>query len=162
MKRLSHIVFFTGSKECTILRTRALWLVSVLSAFCAASALPAQTAAPSPAAPPAKGAPRMASGHPCTLWDNQDVAAYRASLKTNPGLKATFEDLQVWGNKRVTEPLNVPAHKLEADGTWTFPAFKRGYQDASGKWNWEWNFNGTLQRRAEDAVSYTHLTLPTN
>jgi hypothetical protein len=44
----------------------------------------------------------------------------------------------------------VPAHKLEADGTWTFPAFKRGYQDASGKWNWEWDFNGTLQQRAED------------
>ena len=93
----------------------------------------------------------MASGHPCTLWDNQDVAAYRASLKTNPGLKAAFEELQSWGNKRVTEPLNVPAHKLEADGTWTFPAFKRGYQDASGKWNWEWDFNGTLQRRTEDA-----------
>jgi hypothetical protein len=37
------------------------------------------------------------------------------------------------GNKRVVEPLNVPAHQLEADGTWSFPAFKRGYQDSSGK-----------------------------
>ena len=133
-----------------MLRTVALWLVSVLSAFWAASALPAQTAAPSPATPAVKGTPRLASGHPCTLWDNQDVAAYRASFTTNPSLKAAFEELQAWGNKRVTEPLNVPAHKLEADGTWSFPAFKRGYQDASGKWNWEWNFNSALQQRTAD------------
>jgi hypothetical protein len=78
------------------------------------------------------------------------VAAYRASFTTNPGLKAAFEEMQAWGNKRLAEPLNVPAHKLEADGAWTFPAFKRGYQDASGKWNWEWDFNGTLQQRTED------------
>ena len=137
-------------KECTRLRTHALWLASVLSAFCAARGLPAQTAAPSPAAFAVNGTPRLASGHPCTLWDNQDVAAYRASFTKNPGLKAAFEALQAWGNKRVAEPLNVPAHQPEADGTWTFPAFKRGYQDTSGKWNWEWDFNRTLQQRAED------------
>jgi hypothetical protein len=112
--------------------------------------LPAQTTAPSPATPAVKGAPRLVHGHPCTLWDNQDVAAYRASFATNPGLNAAFEELQVWGNKRVGEPLDVPTHQLEADGTWTFPAFKRGYQDASGKWNWEWAFNGKLQQRTED------------
>ena len=133
-----------------MLPTHALWLVSVLSAVCAESALPAQTAAPTLAAPAVKGTPRLASGHPCTLWDNQDVAAYRASFTKNPGLKAAFEQLRAWGNKRVAEPLNVPAHQLEADGTWTFPAFKRGYQDVSGKWNWEWNFNSTLQQRTED------------
>ncbi len=93
---------------------------------------------------------RMTHGHPCTFWDNRDVAAYRASFTTDPGLKAAFEQLQVWGNIRITEPLDVPAHRLEADGTWTFPAYKRGYQDMTGKWNWEWNFNTTLQRRAED------------
>lgn len=95
-------------------------------------------------------APRLASGYPCTLWDKQDVAAYKTSFATNSGLKAAFEELQVWGNKRVAEPLNVPAHRLEADGTWTFPDFKRGYQDASGKWNWEWFFNGKLQQLSED------------
>ncbi|MGA2244214.1 MAG: hypothetical protein ABSH48_04355 [Verrucomicrobiota bacterium] len=138
------------AKERTIPRTHALWLASVLATFCAASALFAQTAAPSAAAAAVRGAPRLASGHPCTLWDNQDVAAYRASLSTDPGLKAAFEELQAWGNKRVAEPLNVPAHQLAADGTWNFPAFKRGYQDAAGKWNWEWDFNGTLQQRAAD------------
>ena len=138
------------SKEYTVLHTHALWLLSVLSAFCAASALPAQTVAPSPAAPAVKSAPRLATGHPCTLWDNQDVAAYRASFATDPGLKAAFAELQAWGNKRVAEPLNIPEHQLEVDGTWTFPDFKRGYQDASGKWNWEWNFNGMLQQRTAD------------
>ena len=132
-------------KGCMRLCTHALWLVLVLSAFCAASSLPAQTATPV-----LEGTPRLAFEHPCTLWDNQDVAAYKVSVTTNPGLKAAFEELQAWGNKRVAEPLNVPAYKLEADGTWTFPAFKQGYQDASGKWNWEWDFNGTLQKRSAD------------
>lgn len=131
-------------------RTPALWLVSVLCAFCLADTLPAQTTATPAAVSAVNGTPRLALGHPCTLWDNQDVAAYKASLTTDPGLKAAFGELQAWGNKRIAEPLNVPAHQLEADGTWTFPEFKRGYQDTSGKWNWEWNFNGTLQQRAGD------------
>jgi len=78
------------------------------------------------------------------------VAAYKVSFTTDPGLKDAFEKLQAWGNERIAQPLNVPAHKLEADGTWTFPDFKRGYQDASGKWSWEWNFNGTLQQLSAD------------
>jgi hypothetical protein len=94
--------------------------------------------------------PRMASGHPLTLWDREDVAAYKASFTTDPALKAAFKELQDWGDQRIAQSLNVPAHKLEADGTWTFPDFKRGYQDASGNWNWEWDFNGALQHRAED------------
>jgi len=133
------------SKDYTMSWTHVLWLVAVLSACCAASSLSAQTAGPA-----VKGTPRLASGHPCTLWDNQDVAAYKASVTTDPGLKTAFEELQAWGNKRVAEPLNVPAYKLEADGTWTFPAFKRGYQDTSGKWKWEWDFNGTLQQCTAD------------
>ncbi len=125
-------------------------LTLALTGFCllVSLALPAQEAG---------GAPRMAYGHPCTLWDNQDVAAYRASFMTNPGLKAAFQQLQAWGNQRVADPLNVPAHRLEADGTWTFPDFKRGYQDASGKWNWEWHFNGTLQQRTEDVSNLGEL-----
>ena len=43
-----------------------------------------------------------------------------------------------------------PLTSWRPDGTWTFPAFKRGCQDASGKWNWEWHFNGTLQQRTAD------------
>ena len=76
----------------------------------------------------------MAHGHPYTLWDNEEVAAYKASLATNPGLKTAFDELKAAGDKRLAEPMNVPAHRLEADGSWTYPDFKRGYQDASGKW----------------------------
>jgi hypothetical protein len=112
--------------------------------------LPAQTVAPSSAASAVAAAPRVSNGHPCTLWDNQDVAAYKASFATNPELKAAFDQLQAWGNGRITDPLNVPAHTLEANGMWTFPDFARGYQDASGKWNWEWDFNGTMQQRSDD------------
>jgi hypothetical protein len=94
--------------------------------------------------------PRLTNSHPCTLWDNQDIAAYKTSFATDPSLKAAFEELQAWGDNRLAEPLNVPAHRLGVDGTWTFPDFKRGYQDAAGNWNWEWDFNGALQKRAED------------
>ena len=127
-------------------RTLVLLLVSL---FCTFASLRAASA-PSPAAPAVESTPRPAYAHPDTLWDSQDVAAYKAALKTNPRLKAAFDALQAGGDKRLAEPLSVPAHKLEADGTWTFPDFKRGYQDASGKWNWEWDFNGALQQRTED------------
>lgn len=150
MSPFSCAALFVGRKNFIMLRTSALWRLSVLFAFCAASALPAQTSVPATTATSVKGTPRLASGHPRTLWDNQDVAAYKVSVASNPGLKAAFEKLQAWGNSRVAEPINVPSHTLEADGAWTFPAFKRGSQDASGKWTWEWNFNGTLQQRAGD------------
>jgi len=132
-------------KMLTTLPTNALWLVPILAAFWVASSLSAQTAVTT-----LNGTPRLASGRPCTLWDSEDVAAYKISITTNLDLKSAFKDLQVWGDKRVGEPLNVPEYKLGADGTWTFPAFKRGYQDVSGKWNWEWDFNGTLQQRTAD------------
>jgi len=135
------------SMVCPMLRKPALCFVSGVFVVCAAGGLSAQTSAPAPAV---NDGPRMASGHPCTLWDRQDVAAYKASFTTNPGLKAACGDLQAWGNKRVAELLNVPAHQLGTDGVWSFPAYKRGYQDASGKWNWEWDFNTALQQRAED------------
>jgi hypothetical protein len=124
------------------LSLQLLSVLSVLSVLCAATVLPAQTVADTP---------RVANGHPCTLWDTRDVAAYKSSFATNPELKAAFDQLQAWGNGRITDPLNVPAHTLEVNGIWTFPDYARGYQDASGKWNWEWDFNGALQQRSDDA-----------
>src|SRR6202012_4731130 len=86
----------------------------------------------------------------CTLWDMRDLAAYKAALATNSDLKAALYQLQAWGNGRITDPINVPAHTLEASGMWTFPDYARGYQDPSGKWNWEWDFNGAMQGRSDD------------
>ena len=126
-------------------RFPSLRLVSVLCALGAASVSFGQTATPA-----AADSPRSSNGHPCTLWDRQDVAAYKAGLATNSDLKAAFNQLQAWGNGRITDPVNVPTHTLEANGIWTYPEYARGYQDASGKWNWEWNFNGALQQRSDD------------
>jgi endoglucanase len=131
-----------------MIRIQTLLITAVFCAFC--TAIFCASSMPSLAAPAVEGTPRLAQGHPCTLWDNRDVAAYKTSFTTNPSLKAAFVELQDWGNTRVAEPLNVPAHEMETDGTWTFPAFKRGYQDASGKWNWEWDFNTSLQQCTED------------
>jgi len=96
------------------------------------------------------GTPRLTHGHPDTLWDSEDMDAYKAAFATNPALKAAFEQLQAAGDKRIAEPLDIPARGVDADGSWTYPDFKRGSQDASGNWHWEWVFNGNIQKRAED------------
>lgn len=101
------------------------------------------------AAPVVNGTPDMAQGHPCTLWDTPELTTYKSSLKTNPKLKAAFDALQTWCNKEVSETPDIPAHTLEADGSWTFPAYKKGYKDASGTWNWEWLFNTSLQKNSK-------------
>jgi hypothetical protein len=102
------------------------------------------------AAQAVNGSPRQAHGHPYTLWDSQDVAAYKSAIAKDPGLKTAFAELRAAGDKRVAEPIDVPAHTLEADGNWTFASYKRGYPDAAGNWQWEWEFNGNIQKRAED------------
>lgn len=119
-----------------------------LTVMCVVALLPHTRALA--ATPSVMGTPRLAHGHPYTLWDKEDVVAYKAGFATNPGLKAAFDELKAAGDKLIAEPIHVPQHRLEADGTWTYPDFKRGSQDASGNWQWEWVFNGTLQKRAED------------
>jgi len=139
----------TGSVDSVLAGPRAgsrrISLLAALILACVVCVLPAHGQA--------NGTPRVASGHPHTLWDSQDVAAYKASFATNPGLKAAFDELKAAGDKRIGEPISLPAHKLEADGSWTFPDYKRGYQDAAGNWKWEWDFNGSLQRGTTDVAN---------
>jgi hypothetical protein len=123
-------------------------VLSILSTLCIGGWLPAQTPATTPSR--VSGQPRMTQGHPRTAWDQEDIARYKELLKSSPEMEATFDQLRLWADERITRPLNVPAHKLETDGMWAFPAFKRGYQDAQGKWIWEWNFNTALQRTSAD------------
>ena len=101
-------------------------------------------------APRVFGKPRMTQGHPCTLWDLEDIAHYKELLKTSPELKSAWNKLHAWGERRIQEPLSVPAHRQEADGKWIFPAFKRGYKSPEGKWVFVWDFNTTLQQRSRD------------
>ena len=107
---------------------------------------------PLPVQLPAKGYTSGGAGSPLhLLWDNQGHRRLQIFLRDEEsGPEGCFRATAGGANKRVTEPLDVPAHKLEADGTWTFPDFTRGSQAASGKWNWEWDFNGALQHRTED------------
>ena len=132
----------------SMLRRNAIALLCMLSVVCLVSWLPAQTLAPRPFQ--FFGQPRITQGHPRTAWDQKDITSYKDLLKSSPELKATFDQLRVLGDKRITQPLNVPAHTLETDRKWTFPAFKRGYQDSQGKWMWEWNFNTAMQQRSAD------------
>jgi hypothetical protein len=99
------------------------------------------------------GTPRLTQGHPRTLWDPEDIAHYQQLLQTSPELKTAYHQLRAFGDKRILEPLEVPAHVQETDGKWSFPDFKRGYQDPEGKLIWEWKFNGELQRRSADVAN---------
>ena len=96
------------------------------------------------------GKPRITQGHPCLLWDKEDIVQYRERLKTNSELKAEADRLKKWADQRTQQPLDVPAHTQDADGSWNFPAYKRGYKNSEGKWVWEWAFNSILQKRASD------------
>jgi hypothetical protein len=144
-------------KQWVKAQNKMLWLLAVLAFFYCTIALPAQTSVSPQAILTLKDAPRLVSGHPCTLWDKQDIAVYKTALTNNPNFKAAFEELKTWGNKRITEPLDVPAHQQETNGSWTFPAYMRGYQNAVGEWKWEWNFNGTLQHLTEDVSNLGEL-----
>ncbi|MFO1478385.1 MAG: hypothetical protein U1F98_17265 [Verrucomicrobiota bacterium] len=123
----------------------ALRLAMVVSTFCFAGSVSGQITA--------TASDRSAPVHPCGFWSSGDVREYKASLARSSELKNVLKDLQAWGDKRISESLDVPAHGLDTNGTWTFPGFARGYQDVSGNWQWEWKFNGKLQQRTADVSS---------
>jgi hypothetical protein len=75
------------------------------------------------------GRPRMAKGHPCTLWDQEDVARLKDLLKTSKPLQEEFAKLKAEMDKRISEPLGIPEPKKGADGAWMWP----GDIDGSGK-----------------------------
>ena len=54
------------------------------------------------------GEPRMTKGHPCTLWDNEDIAHYKEMLKTSKELQAQFDGLKNAMDIRITQPVGVP------------------------------------------------------
>lgn len=64
------------------------------------------------------GEPRQTKGHPCTLWDNEDIAHYQAMLKTSPELKAQFAGLKQAMDQRMTHPVGVPEPIKDAEGKW--------------------------------------------
>jgi len=67
------------------------------------------------------GQPRMAEGHPCTLWDKQDLMELRQQIKTDTVLQRVLAGLKTAMDKRITEPLNVPVPQKGPDGNWMYP-----------------------------------------
>ena len=64
------------------------------------------------------GRPRQTEGHPCTLWDKEDIAHYQAMLKTSPELQAQFAALKRAMDLRIARPVGVPRPLKDAEGKW--------------------------------------------
>lgn len=64
------------------------------------------------------GQPRETKGHPCTLWDEQDIRHYKEMLKTSPELQKQYAALRAKIDERMTKPLGIPEPKQGPDGKW--------------------------------------------
>ena len=64
------------------------------------------------------GRPRMTQGHPCTLWDKEDIAHYKEMLKTSKELRAQLAGLKDAMDIRITQPLGIPQPEKGPDGQW--------------------------------------------
>lgn len=67
------------------------------------------------------GTPRIAKGHPCTLWDEEDVHHYKDMLKTSKELQLLVADLRARMDDRISKPIIVPPPQKGPDGNWLFP-----------------------------------------
>ena len=67
------------------------------------------------------GQPRTSQGHPCTLWDKEDVNHFKGMLKTSKELQDQFAKLKAAMDKRMAKPLGVPVAQKDANGEWMFP-----------------------------------------
>ena len=54
------------------------------------------------------GQPRESKGHPCTLWDAEDVQHFKKMLTESKELKAQFDGLRHALDIRITQPVGVP------------------------------------------------------
>ena len=62
------------------------------------------------------GEPRMSKGHPCTLWDQEDIDLLKKNLKTDKRLQDELSRLKADMDKRIAAPLGVPEpDKNQAD-----------------------------------------------
>ena len=68
-----------------------------------------------------QGQPRMAKGHPCTLWDQQDVDRYKELLKTDTVMQGLLDAMKKKMDARIAQPLDVPLSHKGPDGKWMWP-----------------------------------------
>ncbi|PTX99634.1 hypothetical protein DB346_17540 [Verrucomicrobia bacterium LW23] len=65
------------------------------------------------------GQPRTATGHPRTMWDKEDIAHFKAMLKTSPELAKQYEALKKSMDELLLRPIEVPQPVKGDDGEWT-------------------------------------------
>ncbi|HSI87222.1 MAG TPA: alginate lyase family protein [Candidatus Methylacidiphilales bacterium] len=65
------------------------------------------------------GQPRNATGHPRTMWDKEDVAHFRAMLKTSPELAKQYAALKKSMDELLAKTVEVPQPVKGDDGQWT-------------------------------------------
>ena len=82
-------------------------------------------------APEVTGQPRMTQGHPCTLWDKEDIAHYKEMLKTSKELQAQFAGLQKSVEVRMTQPLGIPQPLKGPDGQYRHISDQETFQGTS-------------------------------
>ena len=68
-----------------------------------------------------QGQPRTATGHPCTIWDQQDIDHLKELLKTDTSLQAMVAAMKAKMDQRIKEPLDVPLSHKGTDGKWMWP-----------------------------------------
>ncbi len=74
-----------------------------------------------------RGRPRVTEGHPCTLWDAEDIARYRKLMETSAELRKQYAGLKQGMDERIARPVNVPEPVKGKDGKWThLPSRKVG------------------------------------
>lgn len=54
------------------------------------------------------GKPRKAVGHPCTIWDKEDISELKAQIEKYPRAREAYERILSFCEKVCAEPLQVP------------------------------------------------------
>jgi len=64
------------------------------------------------------GKPRITKGHPCTIWDKEDIAHYKKMMETSPLLKDQFDSLKKAMDERITKTIDIPQPRKNNKGEW--------------------------------------------
>lgn len=69
-------------------------------------------------APTVYGRPRVATRHPKTIWDSEDIAELRRQMATDAELRTLYEGLKAAMDQRIRKPLGVPEPRQNEQGQW--------------------------------------------
>ena len=67
------------------------------------------------------GQPRMTKGHPCTVWDQEDIDHYKEMLKTSKELQVKLAEIKKRIDDRMADPKVIdvlPPLEKGPDGKW--------------------------------------------